>query len=199
MPFAIEMQFDGGLKNFKIALQDLAGKLHSFKKLFEMIQDYFEGKDIRFNRVIGQSSTKEGVLPRTEAATLNPAMKDPILEIWKSEGQKIGSNWTNSALYEQWKNINWKDAREFNIPIDRKNAQVLTGQTLFGLLNRDDSTAVRVIDDLSMVYGIDNEYAKYWQEKRKILDFFPAMLEDIRHIVTAFVQDAAALEWEGEV
>ena len=165
MPLNLEMKFDGGLQEYSAKLKELGEGLKDFSGLFRDIMDYFEGQDIK--------GLKVGSLGK------------PIHEIFESKGQKIGADWTNESKYDAWKEKH-PEVRKYDVPITGN--QVLSGHLLHSLLNDADEDAVRTIDKMSMVYGVNNKYTIYWQEKRRILDFFPEMVTDINHILVAWLK-----------
>lgn len=167
MPVLIGMKFDGGAKSFTVALEKELDHLKNFKGLWMKIIEYFE---------------QEG---------------SPIVEIFKSKGSVIGGNWSNSPEYDQWKAKHWDKMRTEDVPIPGMSEQVLTGKELNALLDGGKDTAIRITGDREMVYGLENEYTRQWQDERKILDFFPAMNEGLRRLLVDFVKEVKELEWQG--
>lgn len=168
MPVMIAMKFDSGARNFTVALEKELDHLKNFKGLWQKIIEYFE---------------KEG---------------SPILEIFKTQGQVIGGNWDNTPEYESWKAAHWQKMRTEDVPIPGMSEQVLTGSELKALLDSEKEGAIRITGEREMVYGLENEYTRKWQDERKILDFFPAMNEGLRRLLTAFVKEVKELELQGE-
>lgn len=168
---ALTFKFDGAEKVYQRGIEKELNALKSFRTLFQAIMDYMEGG--------GGGLT-------TMSRKYKEKPPSPILEIWKSKGQKIGGNWQNSAFYELWKAQNWQEYLTFDVPLS-KTEQVLTGQTLSALLNKDTTGAIRESDDRFMVYGVENEYTKMWQETRKVLDFYDEMERMMDRIVGAWL------------
>lgn len=168
MPVLIAMKFNGGMNNFSVALKKELDHLKSFKVLWQRVVEYFE---------------KEG---------------SPIIEIFRTEGKVIGGNWDNTPEYDKWKSECWQKMRTEDVPIPGMSKQVLTGSELKALLDSEKDGAVRVSNDREMIYGLENEYTKKWQDERKILDFFPAMNEGLRRLLVMFVKDVKELEFQGD-
>lgn len=178
---ALTLKFDGGLKTYQRGIDKEISALRSFRTLFEAFVSYLEGN--------GGNLT-------TMSHRYKEKAPSPILEIWKSKGAKIGANWKNTGMYEYWKRHNWEAYRVFNVPFGNTE-QVLTGQTLSALLNEGTKGAVREIDDRLMVYGVENEYTKGWQDTRRVIDFYDDMIRMMDRITGAWLyHNAPELEIE---
>lgn len=169
MPVLIAMKFDGGLKRYAAGIKSELDGLKNFSKLWKMVIEYFEGR----SDVTGFVNIS------------------PFVDIWNSEGHIIGGNWTNTAKYETWKAKNYKRFRKFPMPRGFKGGsnakQVLSGQTLSGLVNSHTPGAIRSASTNNLIYGIDNAYSKKWQDKRHLLDFFGKMNKNLNRVIANFV------------
>lgn len=174
---ALTLKFDGGLTAYQRGIQEEIDALKSFRTLFEAIMNYMEG---------------DGGNLSTMSHKYKEKPPSPIVEIWKSKGAKIGASWQNSAYYNLWKKQNWEGYRTFSVPFGMTE-QVLSGQTLSALLNKDTQGAVRQADSRMMVYGVENEYTHHFQEnsKRRVLDFYDEMLRMIDRITGAWLRYSA--------
>jgi len=162
MPVILSMKFDGGFKTWNRGLEHELDGLRDFRPIWKRINRLFEGK-----------------------SELNPS---PILEIWKSEGDAIGSDWTNTIEYEEWKQKYGMQKRVYNVPISKLTKQILSGQTLQALLDSSSTGAIREYGNRTFVYGVQNPYSKKWQDERKILDFFPKMERAMDREVVEFIK-----------
>lgn len=162
MPIKLSLEVDQGFKKFETILQNELDGLKSFKDLWKMIIDLFDGKISGY--------------------------KSPITQIYESNGSLISGNWDiTNEIYKEWKGKNWEGKREFDVPVSGNHLQVLTGATLHSLLYGDDSNAIREIEDKTMVYGTKVKQGKYNQENKHILDFYPGMVSDINSVVGLYI------------
>ena len=164
MPFTLGVEFDEGLKRYQRAVNTMPGALRDFKEIWVEISKYLEGK-----------------------STLWPG--SPITKIWKTEGSAIGASWTNTESYESWKDRNWQDKRTFQTPIEKKNEQILTGQTLAALTDKSTSGAIREFNPKTMVFGVKNDYSKKQQEDKRILDFYPEMEKGFDQVLSQWLRN----------
>ena len=105
----------------------------------------------------------------------------------------IGGNWDyTSSEYEQWKEEHWEEKREYSFAYLGKNTkQILSGRTLYSLLQSDSADAIRQTTTNSMVYGTSVEYSDRNQTVHKILDFFPEMEHNLDRITAYWLRNIA--------
>ena len=172
MSFKIEMHFDGGLETYSRGIDKTLDGLKDFSSLFDIFIKYFEGKDTGLS---GFNDTKS-----------------PIIEIFESEGALIGGDWSLTTEYEKFKEENWEKLREYSFAyLGNNTKQILSGRTLYSLVQSESADAIRQVSSNSMVYGTSVDYADYNQTKRKILDFYPEMEHNLDKLIAYWLRKIA--------
>ena len=163
MPVKISFEWDGGAEKWARAIDKGSEFLKDFSEFFQSLIDYFE-----------------------KGAALGEDFGSPIQAIWDSEGNLIGGEWGVSTLYADWKEANWSKYRIYSVDAKAAAPQVLTGATLYSLLNSNSDMAVRKISPNELIYGTRVPWAATNQTTRKILDLFPEMITVMNRILTKF-------------
>lgn len=170
MPFQLDIQFDGGMKRYRRAIDKSIQGLKDFSGIWSTIVRVFMGQT---------------------------QIPSPIVELYRQKGKTINSDWGNTAKYEQQKAKIWSKVRVFQVPklLSSQWEQIYTGHTIEALVFGNEDTVVKK-NPLFLIYGVKGIVPWVQQRMKRILDIDKNISRAIDRSVVMWILKEFPKIWE---